>query len=101
MYGVVLLLCALGASAAAAADVPLAARRLVVIDGTRPRLNLVVKGPIPTPISRSVDDPLLNGAVLEVYGALGESAALALPAAGWSLAGDTLLFRNPIAPSGI
>ena len=93
-------LCVLAATTAAAVDVPLAAKRLILRDGPQPRLVLTAKGAIPAPAPNSPDDPQLVGAVLEVYGAGGESAAFALPDAGWSLVRGVFRFRNPIAPSG-
>jgi len=101
MHGLVLILCALAATAAAAVDVPVAARRLVLVDSARPRLLLTAKGAIPAPTPNGSDDPQLTGAVLEVSGALGESATSVLPAEGWSFDGNAFRFRNSLAPAGM
>jgi hypothetical protein len=92
--------CVLVATWATAVDVPVAAKRLVLHDGPRPRLILAARGSIRAPMLGSADDPLLHGAVLEVYGSGGERATIDLPAAGWSVARDAFRYRNPIAPSG-
>jgi hypothetical protein len=93
------MLCTL-AGVAVAGDVPVAAKRLVVKDSARPRLVLTVKGPVPAPTPGGGDDPQVTGAVLEVYGALGEAAVVELPASGWTYDGSAFRFRNLLAPAG-
>ena len=74
----------------------------VLSSGAQRMLFVVRSTAIVAPSPGGPDDPTVVGATVALRAASGESAALDLPASGWSLnaAGTAYRYRNPAAPGG-
>lgn len=91
-------------ASAAAAEYPLAGKRLVLRQtATQERLKLVIRDAVAVPVVGGPDDPRQIGATLEILNpGSGEVATLTIPAAGWSVtaSGRVLSFRVEVPCRG-
>jgi hypothetical protein len=100
--GVLLLVLAVLAGAAQAADDPLAGRTLALRQGkTTARMLLVARTAVVAPLPGGSEDPKLRGASLEIGNPeTGEWARLLAPASGWSVNPLGTVFRFRAAGRG-
>ncbi len=92
-------------------DQPLAGTKIVVkrASSGKETLNVVLKDPaLLFPLFDELGDPTISGLTIELFGAGGERATLAVPAGigkpGWKRVGGNLnryVFKNPEAPGGV
>ncbi|MFQ5351729.1 MAG: hypothetical protein ACE5D3_01495 [Candidatus Binatia bacterium] len=97
------LMLALVACVASAADHPVSAKKLSIKNKNgKQKLVLAIKDAgLGFPLALGADDPRTVSMELELFSGGGDSAVLSMPDSGWDLRKNSWLFKNRAAPAGI